>query len=162
MRHQVSIAALLLLLPVLTQAQTTPKPILPPVEAQIKALVLHAQPQASFGSGTEIFYGQYRTANHVFQTREQSRRHQMPLVELGPLQRGFYLQLEVIPGKGAAAVTTTPPGSTHPWTTVTSLYPLPSGDKMISMTWEAAHGAPSGLTSKIQSLLKRYVATLKS
>jgi hypothetical protein len=33
---------------------------------------------------------------------------------------------------------------------------------MISMTWEAAKGAPSGLASKIQSLLKRYAATLKS
>ncbi len=153
-------SALLTALTMTAQGQALPRPALAPVETPIRALVLRAQPRATFGSAPDLFYGQYRTENHVFQTRAGVRLRQPPVVELGPLPRGFYLQLEVTPGT-VAGTQTTPPGPTHPWTTVTSTYPLTPAGRMIVMTWEATPGSPRGLAGRIRSVLLRYVGSLK-
>lgn len=141
-------------------AQAAPPSVLTPIEAHVRALVLHAQPRATFATAPNILIGQYRTENHTYQPHDAAGRRLPSVTQLGPLPHGgFYLQLNVAKAQGQAAMQSVRPSKARPWTTVISTYPLKTGKQMIVMTWEATSGAPRALPGQLRAALLHYAAT---
>jgi hypothetical protein len=148
-------AGLALLCTLKAQA-ASPSVLTPQFEHQVRALVHKTQPRATFATAPDILIGQYRTENQEFQTRGPDGSRLPPVIELGPLAGGFYLQLDAEKSAGQGTVQYTAPSKNQPWTTVVSTYPVAHTGQTIIMTWEAASGAPPHLFSQLRGALLHY------